>query len=260
MLLALDCGNTHMLGGVFRDGELLFKFRKSSRNQSTSDEIGIFLKSIMRENNVNLGEIRKFAVCSVVPDITYSACQSAVKYFSLEPFVLRPGVKTGLNLKYKNPSEIGADRIANAIGAFALYGNKNMIVVDMGTATTFCIISAQKEYLGGMIMPGIKISMESLARETAKLPRVEIIKPEKMEGKTTIDAIQCGLYYSNYHAIKGICAEIKKAYFPERSVISIGTGGYSKIFEGENLFNHVNQELVLWGINAAVQMNMEAKK
>lgn len=255
MLIALDCGNTHIIGGIFRGEELIFKFRKSSKNPATSDEFGIFLRSIIRENGIKPEEIKKFAVCSVVPDLLYPVRQSAVKYFGLNPFVLRAGVKTGLNIKYKNPAEVGSDRIANAMGAVWLYGPGNMIITDMGTATTFCAVSEKNEYLGGLIMPGMKLSMEALARGTAKLPRVEIVRPERLEGKTTADSIQCGLYYSNYHAIRGICGEIKKRYFGGEATV-VGTGGFSKIFEKDSLFDRVNQDLVLYGIMRAVEMNM----
>ena len=255
MLLAFDVGNTQILGGVFKGDKLLFKFRKRSESRSTSDELGVFFKNVLRENEVNPAKIKSVAICSVVPDMIYPLYQSVVKYFGLKPFLIGPGVKTGLNLKYKNPGEIGADRVANAMGAVELFGGKNMIVADLGTATTFCIISEKKEYLGGIIMPGIKLSANALSNGTAKLPKIEIVKPKKFEGKTTVDAMQCGIYYSNYFAIKGIMEEIKKTYFPKAETVMIGTGGFSKIFEGEGLFTHISQDIVLIGIKKAFEMN-----
>ncbi len=254
MLLALDIGNSQILGGVFKDDKILFKFRKTSKGY-TSDEFGIFFKSVLRENGIAPGNISKIAICSVVPGLIYPLYQSAIKYFNIEPFIIQPGIKTGLNLKYKNPQEIGSDRIANAIGATKLFENKNTIIVDLGTATTFCIISAKKEYLGGIIMPGLKISMEALSIETAKLPKVEILKPENLIGKSTVEAIQAGLYFSHLLAMKGIIAKIKKEYFKKDNITIIGTGGFSKIFENDKIFDYINPDLVLIGINTAIKMN-----
>ncbi|MBU2530613.1 MAG: type III pantothenate kinase [Elusimicrobia bacterium] len=254
MLLALDIGNSQILGGVFKEDKILFKFRKTSKGY-TSDEFGIFFKSVLRENGITPKKISQIAICSVVPGLIYPLYQSAVKYFNIEPFIIQPGIKTGLNLKYKNPQEIGSDRIANAIGATKLFESKNTIIVDLGTATTFCIISAEKEYLGGIIMPGLKISMEALAMETAKLPKVEILKPENLVGKSTVEAIQSGLYFSHLLAMKGIVAKIKKEYFKETDITIIGTGGFSKIFENDKVFDYINPDLVLIGINAAIKMS-----
>ncbi|MEA3306306.1 MAG: type III pantothenate kinase, partial [Elusimicrobiota bacterium] len=154
------------------------------------------------------------------------------------------------------------DRIANAIGAAQLFENKNTIIVDLGTATTFCVISGKKEYLGGIIMPGLKISMEALSLETAKLPKVEILKPENLIGQSTIEAIQSGLYFSHLLAMKGIIAEIKNKYFEKEAITIIGTGGFSKIFEEDEIFDYINPDLVLIGINASFKINsaIAAKK
>ena len=253
MLLALDVGNTQIFGGVFRDDKLLAKFRGTS-GSATSDEFGAFFKSVLRENGIDPKEITELAICSVVPDLIYALHQASVKYFGLEPFLLQGGIKTGLNIKYKNPLEVGADRIANAIAAYGLFPDKDLIIVDLGTATTFCAVSKKKEYLGGVIMPGLRISMEVLASRTAKLPRVEIAKPAELVGKTTIDSIQSGLYYSNLLAIKSIAAKIKSDYFTDEALV-IGTGGFSRLFEDAGLFDRIIPDLVLLGIAAAVQLN-----
>ncbi len=260
MLLALDAGNSQIFGGVFKEEELLFKFRKTSKGHVTSDEFGIFFKSVLRENAIDPGEIKEFAVCSVVPDLIYSLHQSAVKYFGLEPFLIQTGIKTGLNIRYKNPAEIGADRIATAIAASRLFEGRNLIIVDLGTATTFCVVSKNKEYLGGIILPGLKISMEALARETAKLPKVEIVKPEELVGKTTIEGIQSGLYHSHFFSIKGIVGAIKEEYFSSEGAMVIGTGGFSRIFEDAGVFDRVEPDLVLMGISEAVKLNKGRSK
>ncbi|HOW89847.1 MAG TPA: type III pantothenate kinase [Elusimicrobiales bacterium] len=255
MLLALDAGNSQIFGGVFKGDELLFKFRKTSKGNVTSDEFGIFFKSVLRENSMDPAEIRDFAVCSVVPDLVYSLTQSAVKYFGLEPFLIQTGIKTGLNIRYKNPAEIGADRIATAIAGTRMFEGKDLIIVDLGTATTFCAVSGKKEYLGGLILPGLKISMEALARETAKLPRVEIVRPAELVGRTTVEGIQSGLYHGHFFAIKGIVGAIKAEYFRGEDPLVIGTGGFSKMFESAGVFDKVEPDLVLKGIAEAVKLN-----
>lgn len=143
MILCIDVGNSHIYGGVFDGDEIKLRFRHTSK-VSTSDELGIFLKSVLRENNCSPETIRKIAICSVVPQVDYSLRSACVKYFSIDPFLLQAGVKTGLNIKYRNPVEVGADRIANAIAATHSFPNQNIIVIDFGTATTFCAISHKK--------------------------------------------------------------------------------------------------------------------
>jgi type III pantothenate kinase len=258
MLLALDVGNTQIFAGVFREDKLAAKFRGTSCN-ATSDEFGTFFKNALRENGIDPAAITEVAICSVVPDLIYTLRHMSVKYFGLEPFLLQGGVKTGLNIKYKNPLEVGADRIANAIAATAMFPDRNLVIVDLGTATTFCAVTKTREYLGGLIIPGLRISMEALASRTAKLPRVEIMKPQELVGKTTIDSIQSGLYYSNLLAIKGIAAKVKDEYFAGDALV-IGTGGFSKLFEGEEVFDKVLSDLVLTGTAMAARMNKEKVK
>ncbi len=258
MLLALDVGNTQIFAGVFKEDKLIAKFRGTSCN-ATSDEFGTFFKSAIRENGLDPAEIKEVAICSVVPDLSYTLRQTSLKYFNLEPFLLQGGIKTGLNIKYKNPLEVGADRIANSIAASGMFPDKDLIIVDLGTATTFCAVSKKKEYLGGLILPGLRISMEALASRTAKLPRVEIARPPELVGRTTVDSIQSGLYYSNLLAIKGIAAKIKSDYFSEEALV-IGTGGFSKLFEDAGVFDRIIPDLVLLGTAAAVQLNKERTK
>ncbi len=258
MLLALDVGNTQILAGVFREDKLVAMFRGTSCN-ATSDEFGTFIKNAIRENDMDPAEITEVAICSVVPDLLYTLQHMAAKYFGLEPFLLQGGARTGLNIKYKNPLEVGADRIANAIAATALYPERNLIIVDLGTATTFCAVTKHKEYLGGLIMPGLRISMEALAMRTAKLPRVEITKPAELVGKTTVDSIQSGLYHSNLLAIRGIADRIKADYFGGEALV-IGTGGFSKLFGDAGLFDHIVPDLVLLGTALAARMNKERTK
>ena len=140
----LDVGNSQIYGGVFDDGKLLLRFRRNSKTGASSDEIGIFLRSVLRENDIDPGEVKQIAVCTVVPEVLHSIKNACMKYFKLDPFVLQAGVKTGLKIRYKNPIEVGADRIANAIAGTTLYPQQNLLIIDFGTATTFCAVSSEK--------------------------------------------------------------------------------------------------------------------
>ncbi len=255
MILALDVGNSQIYGGVFDQDELKLQFRKTSKNGNSSDEFGIFLRTVLRENYVEPKQIEKIGICSVVPDVIHSIRGACTKYFDINPFILQAGVKTGLKIKYRNPLEVGADRIANSVAAVELFPQKNLIIVDYGTATTFCVVSAEKEYIGGLILPGFRISMEALESRTAKLPAVEIIKPLELIGRSTVESIQNGLYYSNLHALRGISEEIKRTYFNGQNTVLIGTGGFSRLLESEKVFDHLIPDLVLRGLKQTLEMN-----
>ncbi len=257
MILCIDVGNTQIFGGVFENEELIFQFRKTSRQDFSSDEIGVFLKSVLRENKINPEKIDGISICSVVPDLNHSLRAGCIKYFNKEPFFLKPGVKTGLKIKYRNPVEVGADRIANAIGATHIFPNKNLIVIDFGTATTFCVINKNKEYLGGIILPGIKISMEALESNTAQLPLVEIKEIENVIGRSTVESIQSGLYFGQIGMVKEIKSRIIEEAFKEEKPVVIATGGFSRLFENVGLFDIMIPTLVLNGLLIAYNMNKE---
>lgn len=257
MILCLDVGNTQIHGGLFEDDNLVFQFRKSTTINSSSDEIGLFLRQILRENNFDLKNISDISICSVVPDANYSLRNGCVKYFNINPFFLQPGVKTGIKIKYYNPAEVGADRIANAIAAVSQFPNRNLIVVDFGTATTFCVISKEKDYLGGAIVPGIRTSMEALEERTAKLPKVEILPTEKVVGKSTTESIQSGLFFGQIGIVKEMINRITKEVFENEKPIIIGTGGFSHLFNDIKLFDVLVPNLVLEGLNLLVKMNKE---
>jgi type III pantothenate kinase len=259
MILCLDVGNTQIYGGIFKNDELVLQFRKTSQQNYSSDEIGIFLKSVIKENNFNTEEIRAISICSVVPDKEHSIRSGCYKYFNVTPFFLQPGVKTGLKIKYNNPLEVGADRIANAVAAIKMYQNQNIIIVDFGTANTFCVISKNKEYLGGLILPGIRISMEALEQHTAKLPRVEIKESKNIYGKTTVESIQAGLYHGHIAIVSELTKKITAQAFQGETPVIIGTGGFSSLFQNENLFDTISQTLVLKGLLEAYKMNENNK-
>lgn len=256
MILALDVGNSQIHGGVFEGERLKAQFRKTSKSGSSSDEIGLFLKTILRENEIEPARITQIAVCSVVPDLDHSLRNACKKYFGMTPFLLAPGVKTGLKIRYYNPQEVGSDRISNAIAGTQLFPQKNLVIVDFGTATTFDVVSASKEYLGGLILPGLRISMEALESKTAKLPVVEIVAPAQVVGRSPVESIQSGLYYGNLCAMKGLFAEIKREHFGNEPTLLIGTGGFSRLFERERVFDSLVPELVLLGLVQALRMNL----
>jgi type III pantothenate kinase len=255
MLLCLDVGNSHIFGGVLDGEKIKLRFRYASEQVVTSDQFGLFFKAVLRENAIDPKQIIKISLCSVVPSLDYSITAACIKYFNIEPFVLKPGVKTGIKLQVKNPLQLGADRIANAIAAVHQFPDKNIIIIDFGTATTYCAVSATKEYLGGVIMPGLKLEMQALHLNTAKLPPVEIIKPKQTLGKTTEQHIQSGLYYGQLGASRQIIKNLTHEAFGGKKPLIIGTGGFAYLFEQENLFTMIVSDLILHGLRIMLEKN-----
>jgi type III pantothenate kinase len=255
VILALDVGNSQIFGGVFEDGQLTARFRKPTRLPTSSDELGLFLRGVLRENERDPSTVDRIAVCSVVPETVYSLRSCCRKYFGLDPFILQAGVKTGLRIRYRNPLEVGPDRIANAIAATHLYPDRNLIVADLGTATTLDVVRAGREYLGGVILPGIRISMEALERNTARLPNVEIVAAPELVGRSTVEGIQSGLYFGTRAVVREMAGEIGRRVFHGERPLVIGTGGFSRLFESEDLFDALLPDLVLLGLERALALN-----
>jgi type III pantothenate kinase len=255
MNLCIDIGNTQIFAGVIHGDEILLRFRHNTREGLTSDQLGIFLKTVLRENHVDPNNIEDIAICSVVPHLEYSIRSACLKYFDIDPLFLQAGVKTGLKIKYRNPIEVGADRIANAIAAKTLYPNKDTIIIDYGTATTFCVLTAASEYLGGAILSGIRLSMESLQNNAAKLSAVEILRPKQSIGRSTMESIQSGLYYSQVGVARELIQKISEEHFSGKRPFIIATGGFSHLFENEGLFNVVHPDLVLHGLDRVLRLN-----
>lgn len=255
MILCLDVGNTQIYGGLFDKDKMVLSFRKNSKSGASSDETGIFLRTAIRENGYDPAQVKQIAICSVVPEVIYSLRGACMKYFNINPFILQAGVKTGLRVKYRNPLEVGADRIANSIAGTHLYANKNLIIVDLGTATTFCAVTKEKDYLGGSIIAGLRLCMEALEAKTAKLPSVEIISMHEALGRSTIESLQSGLYYGHLGAMKEIIAKVTKECFQDEKPLIIGTGGFSSLFEKEKIFDVIIPDLVLKGMLIALQHN-----
>ncbi len=260
MLLCLDVGNTHMLCGVFAKEKLILRFRYATPLLGTADQFGIFLINILKYNKLEPLEIKAIAISSVVPNYDYTLRHSFFQYFKgADYFVLQPGVKTGLNIRCKNPNEVGADRIANAIGAIATFPEQALIVVDMGTATTLCAITKDRNYLGGAILPGLRLCMEALKNNTAKLMAVDIETPSSYMGRTTRESIQSGLYYGHFGALKEIILGFKNEVFHGEVVKVIGTGGFAQLYEETGLFDTLISDLVLQGLRKAYEYSQIEK-
>jgi type III pantothenate kinase len=260
MLLCLDVGNTHLLGGVFSKNKLVLRFRYATPLLGTADQFGIFLVNILALHSLSSSEVKAIALSSVVPNYDYTLRHCFAQYFKTATcFLLQQGVKTGLNIRCKNPNEVGADRIANAVGAIAAFPGIPLIVVDMGTATTLCAITKNADYLGGAILPGMRLCMEALKNNTAKLMAVDIEVPGSYIGRTTRESIQSGLYYGHLGALKELILGFKKEIFAGESAKVLGTGGFSQLYEGRGLFDTIIPDLVLLGLQKAFNHSKKIK-
>jgi type III pantothenate kinase len=252
-LLAIDVGNTNTVVGLLRNGKLVQSWRLTTVRERTSDEHGILVKSLLRLGGFERTEFEGIAVSCVVPPLLPGIKEMSTKYFGHEPFVVQPGIKTGMPILYEQPQEVGADRIVNAVAGFQKYGGP-CVVIDLGTATTFDAISAKGEYLGGIISPGILISAEALFQRAAKLPRVEIKEPEEVIGRNTVSAMQSGIFYGYLGLIEKIICLAEEKLGPE--TITIATGGLaSLIAKGTAKIQHIEPDLTLYGLQILFDMN-----
>jgi type III pantothenate kinase len=255
MMLCLDIGNSHIFGGVLAGQDLQLTFRKASKAGASSDELGLFFRSVLRENGIDPASINAIAMCSVVPEVVYTISASCRKYFDMAPFILQAGVKTGLKIGYQNPLEVGADRIANAVAGTQLYPDQDLLIIDLGTATTLCAIGKGKHYKGGVIVPGLRMSMEALYSGTSKLGAVEIIRTERALGRTTASSIQSGLFLGHLGALNEIIQRVVDEEFAGERPTVVATGGFAALFEGTGLFDRAIPDLVLQGLRLAYDLN-----
>jgi type III pantothenate kinase len=255
MLLCIDVGNTHILAGIFKQEKLIARFRYSTHLLGTSDQFGIFLLNLLQHHHITPEQITAVALCSVVPSCDFTIKHTIKQYFQQECFILKAGVKTGLQIKYKNPNEVGADRIANAIGASAMLPHKNIIIVDMGTATTIDAVSAQHDYLGGAVLAGMRLGMEALKMHTAKLVAVDIEQPKNIVGRTTRESIQSGLFFGHLGAVKEIIHGMRQELFSDskKPTVTVGTGGFAQLFKTYDVFDLFIPDLVLQGLKLAYE-------
>ena len=255
MVLCLHVGNTQIYGGLFEGDLLQLHFRKISQRRTSADEFGIFLLNVLAANRLTPDTIGSISLCSVVPEATTVLRQACAKYFGITPFVLQAGVKTGMKINYRNPLEVGADRIAGAMGAMQAYPDRNILVVSFGTATTFCALRKDKTYLGGAIMPGVRVSQEALVGSAAKLSSVEITAVETAVGRSTAESMQAGLYYGQIGMVREMIRRIGDSVFDGRRPLVIASGEFAGLFEPEGLFDAVIPELVLRGLYLALMIN-----
>jgi type III pantothenate kinase len=256
LLLVIDVGNTNVVFGVYKDKQLLYDWRIATEKDRTSDEYGLLFEQIFRYHGLDPKEVKDVIISSVVPPLMHTLPAMSIKYFGIDPIVVGPGVKTGMNIKYDNPREVGADRIVNAVAAYEKYGGP-LIIVDFGTAITFCAVSKEGDYLGGAITPGIKISSEALFMRTAKLPKVEIAKPDRVIAKNTINSIQSGLVFGYIGMVDYIIEKmIKEMGENERTVNIIATGGFSNLIAAESKYiKKIDKLLTLEGLRIVFERN-----
>lgn len=246
MILVIDVGNTNVVLGVYDGEELIRHWRINTDKHRTSDEYGMLIHNLFNHGKVEVDSIKAIVVSSVVPPLMGTLERMSNRYFGIDPLIVGPGVKTGMAIKYDSPKEVGADRIVNAIAGFETYGGP-LIIVDFGTATTFCAISTLGDYLGGAIAPGIGISTEALFTRAAKLPRIEILKPKTVICKNTVSSMQSGVFYGFVGQVDEIVNRIKQELGSEAYVVA--TGGFAKLISEESrTINKVDHFLTLVGL------------
>ncbi|MFY9174411.1 MAG: type III pantothenate kinase [Peptococcia bacterium] len=246
MLLVLDAGNTNMVLGIYQEEKLIKHWRLSTDRRLTADEYGMNICNLFVYGGLDYHDIKDIVISSVVPPIMPTLEEMARKYFKVEPLIIGPGVKTGMSLHYDNPREIGADRIVNAVAGYELYGGP-LIIVDFGTATTFCVISDKGEYMGGCITAGLAIATEALFQRAAKLPRIELVKPNSIIGHNTVNSMQAGLIYGYIGLVDGIVKRIKDELGTEAYVVA--TGGAAELVSSDSeTIDKVDQLLTLEGL------------
>lgn len=259
MLLAFDVGNTNIVLGVFRDGKLMQSWRLETDNNKSADEYGMIINQLFSYEGLDPKEVKDVIISTVVPQMLYTLQHLSIKYFNRRAIVIEAGVKTGLMIKYDNPKQVGADRIVNAVAAYSKYGGP-LIVIDLGTATTFCAISEKAEYLGGTIAPGLKISSEALFEKTAKLPKVELEEPGTVICRNTINSMQSGLVYGHMgmvdFIVKKMKQELEAITESGKPVTVVATGGMATMVDaGLDCIDHVDKMLTLEGLEIIYEKN-----
>ena len=253
MLLVIDVGNTNMVLGVYKDTELLDHWRISTDRQRTTDEYGVLIRELFYLNNLRADDINAIIISSVVPPVVPTLERMCQRYFGLSPLLIGPGVKTGMDIRYDNPREVGADRIVNAVAAYEKYGGP-VIIVDFGTATTFCAVDAKGVYLGGSICPGIGISTEALVQRTAKLPRIELKRTDSVICRNTIESMQAGVFYGFVGQVEGIVARMRREL--DMSARVVATGGLAVVIApATKAIDVVEPMLTLEGLRIIYERN-----
>ncbi|MBO5007735.1 MAG: type III pantothenate kinase [Clostridia bacterium] len=258
MILLIDVGNTNVTIGVCEGDKIKSSWRMTTNKDLTSDEIGVTLRNYFMYDGIDIAKITGTIISSVVPPIMYSLTHAVRKYIGNEPIIVNSSSKMGLTVKYDNPKEVGADRLVNAVAAIKKYQTP-LIIVDFGTATTFCAINDRCEYLGGVILPGVKISLNALVEKTAKLPRIEIAKPEKVIGSNTVESMQSGMYYGYAGSVDNIVSKMKSELGENTTVIA--TGGLARMIAKESkTIDTIDSGLTLEGLKIIYDNETEGKE
>ena len=255
MLLAIDIGNTNIKLGIFDGDRLKATWNLATGIHRTPDEYGGVVLNLMERKKVLPSKISGVALCGVVPPLLYTFEELCRKYLSTKPLVVEAGVKTGMSIRLDNPREVGPDRVVNAVAAQNLYG-KPLIIIDLGTATTFDVVSREGDYLGGVIAPGIGISSEALFTRTAMLPRIELIRPKQVIGRNTISAMQSGIIFGYIDLIEGMIRRIEEQLGSKARVVATGGQAYPLAYEVATI-DIVNPDLTLIGLRLIYEMNKE---
>ncbi|MGN0795285.1 MAG: type III pantothenate kinase [Aristaeellaceae bacterium] len=255
MILTLDIGNTNIKTALFDGTEMVKYWRLSTSITNTSDEYGITIMDLFRHAGMDPKAVEGIVISSVVPTINFTIDHMCQNYFGITPTFIAPGVKTGINIRYENPRELGSDRIANAVGAYDEYGGeKPVIYIDFGTATTFGVVDERGAFLGGAIFPGIKLASEALVSGTAKLPRFELTKPEHVIGRTTLSNLQSGMFYGYVGMVTNVVRQMKKEL--GREAVVVATGGMAVLIAEESkVIDKLDGLLTLKGLRLIYERN-----
>lgn len=253
MLLVFDIGNSNIVLGMYDDHQLLQHWRISTDRQKTGDEYGMLLNNLFNYAGMTIEDVTAVIISSVVPPLVVPISKMCQRYFGVDPLVVGPGIKTGICIKYENPREVGADRIVNAVAAYAKFGGP-LIIIDFGTATTFCAIAANGDYLGGAIAPGIGISTEALFQRAAKLPRIELVTPKTVICRNTVTSMQSGIIFGFTGQVDEIVRRMKKELGSDAYVVA--TGGLANMIAHESsTINVVEHFLTLEGLQILYERN-----
>lgn len=255
MLLAIDIGNTNVTLGIFQEEELLATWRLASDPNKMPDEYAVMLINLITRQGIDLAAIQDAVMCSSVPQLVVTFDELCQRYFSVKPLTVGAGVKTGIRVLYDNPREVGADRVTDAVAAFRTYGGP-VIIVDCGTATVFDAVSAEGDYLGGAIAPGILLAMDALVSHTSMLRRIELVAPKQAIGRNTVHSMQSGIIFGYVGLVEALVTRFKAELGSEAKVV--GTGGLAEIIAKEtSAFDVVDPNLTLTGLRFIHELNRE---
>lgn len=250
MLLAIDVGNTNIVLGVFDGHALIRSWRLQTVRERTPDELGLLVDALFAHDKIDRAKVQGIVLGSVVPPLTTTTRAMVERYFGVKALTIEPETDTGMPILYDNPSEVGADRIVNGVAAYARFGRNTgrpLVVLDFGTATTLDAITANGEYLGGAICPGVQISADALFQRAARLPRIDVRKPDSVIGRTTVGAMESGLFYGYVGMVEGLVRRVSDEL--GGNALCVATGGLAEVIAPETrLIHHVDPDLTLHGL------------